>query len=206
MSEEKGKQDPPSKTAMERWEEIAEELPFGQLERVRTSADKWLTTISALTGLTSLLTLLASGETTRQPTDVPQFLVGAFLALAFISAISAIYLGALAAQGGSTKILNDPLEVRNWYRDEAAKAANHLLSSRRFALAAAILVGLSTFVAWYGPDEQESMTSAIITLQSGTILCKTILTDANGNVVFDLGTLSNPIQNVSSLQLVEECP
>jgi hypothetical protein len=206
MSDEKSKQDSSAKMGLRRWEELANDLPFSQLERVRSAADKWLTTISALTGLSSLLTLLASGETTAELTELPKIFLGVVLGSAFLSAITAIYLGALAAQGKPTNILNDPLLLRKWYQTEAATAASYLVYSRRFALAAAILVGLASFVAWYGPKKVQKETTAIVTLQSGEVLCQVVTTDANGRIVFDLGTSAGSIQNVSSFELVSECP
>ena len=126
-------------TGMRRWEQISDELPFTQLERSRSAADKWLATISALTGLTGLLTLLSSQARLTSLSPYGEWGVGALLALAFVCALVAIFQGALAAQGKSMTLLNDPIQVRNWYKTETQDAARALQLSRWTALVAAVL-------------------------------------------------------------------
>ena len=196
----------------ERWEERANDLSFNELSRIRASAEKWMTTIGALAGLTTILALLQGSDRIGKLDVLPKVLVIILLLAALAAAAWAIFTGALAAQGSpdpDKAIINDPDIVRNWYRQEAEKAARQLRNSRRAALAAVFLLGLGTALSWLWPAPAPSSPQTAAILQDGSVVCGELERDANGALSIKApGSASKPVAltGVASMTAIAKCP
>jgi hypothetical protein len=196
---------------MRKWEKRADDLAFEQLPQIRAKAEKWVTTISTLTGLTSVLALLQGRDDISALTQEAEIIVGILLGLALSAAIAAIYYGALASQGTPQNILNDPVSVRNWYSQSAQKAANQLKWSRLLAVLTVLFLASAIYITWFGPVEPDATTNSnmLVVNQLGNVVCGSLVTAPSGLLALNSTSKTGQfiaLDNVISLTTIDKCP
>lgn len=201
----------------EKWIEIADKERFEVLQRIRSTAEKWAGTITALTGIFSIAAFVKGNEDITKLTPYAQKWLIGLLVLALISAFAAIYLAALAAQGSprffsaSRNPRNNPEAYREYYLEEAQKAAKQLGLSRLLVIPATALLALAIGVTWFGtkPEKPEtpSATSVLVTQRSGTVICGELVSEAGGlSVKTKRGSSLTVLDDVAAINVVERCP
>lgn len=192
-----------------KWAEKAQELEFSSLDRVKAAAEKWATSLAALTGVFGIITLIKGPEDISKLTSPCQVAVGVALLLAVVCAFSSILLAALAAQG---------IPKRNWYSGPvvrkksglaADRAAKYLFWSRVLVAPVVIALAVAIGTTWFGdrPPDSKSRSAVLAVQRSGAVLCGQLMADERGNVALKVKDQSLTIlKEVESIAMIEKCP
>jgi hypothetical protein len=183
------------------WESQRQNARMESLKRTQEIAEKWTTTISALTGLFTLAGIITGTEAIARVRSEWWFWIVPFcFAFAFITALLSIYLGALAAQGVPHAPNMDGHRYRLVSVADALKAGVQLKWSRRTVVAAALALGLGVGMMLYGPASSTPISYVKMEMVDGSVLCTDLQTLPGGNLA-PLATLSG----VLNVTLVNDC-
>jgi hypothetical protein len=153
-----------------RWDDRAADLAFNELPNLRTAAERWVASLGTVLGVFGVvLVVKGPADIAKIQNDVLYVLAGVLLAAAATSALTAIILGAFAAQGSPREVERYTGEyIRTRYRHEARLAAKQLRLSRLAAIVAVVLLGGAIGVTWYGtPRTPITETSGSVALNGG---------------------------------------
>jgi hypothetical protein len=160
----------------ERWNKEADDVQVSALTDARGLATKWGATIGTLLGVFGIV-VFAQGPSAL--TDVPgraAYVVLAFVLLATLSAVAAIYFAALAEVAAPTKL--SPLNgwtLKHLYDKRLPKIFEQLKLSRALALSAAVLVFGAVSVAWLATlhkrDAPSDPQTVLVTFNDGMAAC-----------------------------------
>jgi amino acid transporter len=170
-----------------KWEKKAEELEFEALGSVRSAAEKWGTTLTAILGLVSTVLVVKGAEDVTKLSSETKGAVALILAIALFSAFYAAYRAAQAAQG-TPKNLAWPSgpSFRAWSREEALAAKQKLLESRWATGIAVFLMVTAIGLSWFGDRADTSGSTVLLTPASGRPMCGSLLTE-NGELKLEVG-------------------
>jgi MFS family permease len=135
----------------EYWDREATKLGRTGLADIRSQAEKWQTTISALLGVIGVVAFVEGPKKLSELEHWPDQWVLIFgVALAAGLALWAIRLAAAAAQGVPKhfEVLDGP-ELASYNAESAETAASDLKWSRRFAMFGAGVLIFGTLLAWF---------------------------------------------------------
>lgn len=190
------------------WQKKAEELEFKALDNVRSAGEKWGVTLGALLGLTGTVLVVKGPESVTDLTSGGKLAVGLTLALAFLAAIAATVLAALAAQG-TPRRLNWPSgpRLREWEHGAALKAKNRLFWSRACTLVAVLAIAVAVAFAWFGPEAEASGSTVLLAPEQGAPLCGKLVNGSAG-VELKVGDKTTPAPPgpYTSVVAVDSCP
>lgn len=124
------------------FQELATSLSLTQLGNMQKRAESWLTTITSLTGLTSILVFFQRREQFWDISDESITSIGWSLLAAYILVAVAIYLAALASQGIPNPTALQAEALRAAYAEETKKSARFLNASRLATLGALAALGV----------------------------------------------------------------
>jgi hypothetical protein len=191
----------------ERWSQRGEDLAFNELDTIRAAADKWSTTIAALTGASGILTALQGRDALSKLVGWLQVVTVVLLVVALIVAVWAIWKGALAAQGSPKRTFTDADSVRQAYEKAADDAASNLAWSRKAALWATGLFAVAVLLLGIGPGAASSDQRAVV-IRAGSATCGVLATTTDGALTLSTkkGTPGSVLNDVTSLTMVESCP
>ena len=189
------------------WEERLETYLGDQVNRLRTVAERWSTTVGALTALFSAV-LLARGTADLNGLSANNRLaVEAMLVAALALLILSISAGALAAQGVPRKSLTTGQVYRNWYVNEPGKITRWLRRSRILAGVAAALVLSAVSVVFFAHRVSIEAPGVLLINQDGVVSCHRIeKTSASGKVVLTGPVTQKDLSRARQLMLVSKCP
>jgi hypothetical protein len=202
--------DPPApQTLRERWEQRGEDLDFDELPRIRSMAEKWTQTITALAGLSTIITLLQGNDEIKELADGTQLLLFGLLLLALIAAVVAIFFGTRAATGTPGKLIGDWELIRTAFRKRASAARNELRLSQIAALLATSLIVASLLTVWFGEQgEKDGAVSSLVVQRSGTVLCGELKAGSDGQLTLTPKGAAQGVvvADVASINIVDACP
>ena len=191
-----------------RWEKKAEDLEFKALENVRSAAEKWGASLAAILALTGTVLVVKGRESVTELSSGAQLGIGLILGVAFIVAVSATMLAALAAQG-TPKDLHWPSgpRLRQWERAAALTAKQRLRWSRMLTLLSVLLIAGGVALLWYGPEAEGSGSTVLLAPERGMPLCGSLVQGTSG-LELKVGETSSrlPPGPYSSIVAVENCP
>lgn len=208
----------------EKGKATAEQSP---LQRVQEAADRWVTLLSTLLSISTILGLVQGRDVFSKLALGTQIAVaGAFIAALgmFILAITA---GTEASLGKPA--LDDSRLVQIWAHfqnrfqalmrktpqnseknpenREYEKALETLRRSRHRAVKAIICLAIGILIASFGPGQQTSSTTSIIALEkTGMVVCGTLSRDTTGHLLLTTNTQIIILNDVISLNIVSNCP
>lgn len=197
-----------SREEIRRWDKLVADLPFQELPNIRAGAAKWAGTISALTGVSTVVGLI-KGDEIGKLTHAMQYLVAVVIFLALALAVAGIYLAAIASQGSPRLMWTDALSYRTFSKRQARDAVEQLRWSRRAVLGAVLLAACAILLIWFGPKASPTEIKAMVIRKAGTVSCGTLVTDATGNLSLK-PKQGNPqpigLNDVGTLTIVSTCP
>jgi hypothetical protein len=188
------------------WEKLRQDLTYDPLGRTQKVADKWITILSALVGLTTVFGLIQGRDALSKLSTVSQIVLVCIFVLALVASVLAIWLAALASEGTPSDQLLDRKHFSDWYGKATSKAMTRLKQSRILALVSIVLVVIALSFNWFAPGSPGTATSILVVEKSGEIVCGTLLKGASG---IELQTNSGKIDlnnKVTSLSVVSSCP
>jgi hypothetical protein len=152
---------PMSTPIEEKWGEQAVKLEVGMVESIRASAEKWGASISTLTALVGASTVFGSGEAIAKLSDEAQRWVWAGFAVATVSAVVAVYLAAIAAQGVPKLQTYDAQNVYEASLTKSEQAAGWLWWSRLLIFPAMLGFGVAASFLTFGETKEEAKKPAL---------------------------------------------
>jgi hypothetical protein len=192
-----------------KWAEKAQELEFTASDRVKASAEKWVTSIASLTGVFGIITLIKAPEDISTLTFGWKVGVGVALLIAVTCASLSIYFGALAAQGIPRSNWLSAAAVRRGSIAAAEQASKRLHTSRVLVVPAVILLATAVAFTWFGDREiaSNTPTTVLAVQKSGVVICGTLTADVQGHPALKVKDQSITILNeVVSLAVIGNCP
>jgi len=190
-----------------RWEELAGELEFEALPRIRSVAERWGASVAAVTSAFGIAGLVGGRDALSELEDAYATAAGLLFGLALLLALAAIVLAALAAQG-TPKRMRSPsgADVRAWYAASARRAANQLLASRICAVVSVLVLAVGIGITWFAPSGESAAAPTVVavTTRSGAISCGEL--HASGQATIAVGTATLPVRDVVSIVPTGTCP
>ena len=189
------------------WDAQALKLELGMLENIRASAEKWTTTLGTLTGLVSIGTLLGSGSAFDKLAEPMRWLFALALCVALLTALVAIYLGALASQGFPNIAQYTGYDIRRATMQKTEAAADWLIRSRQWVTPALISALVASGILLFGRAASPTVPSSVVaTLPSGNIVCGPLIAMANGTMTIDSAGKNFNLKGAKNLVPIDHCP
>jgi hypothetical protein len=190
------------------WETRLERLEFDILNRVRSAAEKWATSLGAILALSGTIFVVKGRDDVTKLADEYQAAVFIALVIALVVAAGATYLAALAAQGTPARLENWPTgaELRDWELKRAAEAQTQLKASRWLASVAVLGALLAVGLTWFGEGKQAEAPTFLVVYASGDVECGTL---APSGGTFHLKPRKGPSAapaDVEQALVVDRCP
>lgn len=188
------------------WAKKAEDLQLNSLERIKSTSEKWLGTISSLTGVFGIVALIKGPSDISQLSSGLRFFVVGMVILAVISTFLSIILAALAAQGVPKKMWATGSVIRDVYTQEADKALFRLNWSRFLVIPAVIALGLAIISTWIGTwSTLSEPTNYVVIYKNGDVVCGHLA--SNKNKLILVGNNGPKIlKNIKSIDIIKHCP
>ena len=197
----------PADHELPKWEQLAKSVTDDPLKQARDVANKWVTILSALVGLSTVFGLVQGRDALSKLSPVFQFILVLAFVLTLAVSVRAIYLAALASEGSSGAVPLDKDNFIAWYTKSLIEALNQITQSRRMALLAVALLAIALGISWFAPGQQAPGTSVLVVQKSGIVQCGTLQKDNNGNLVLTRnGQQPELLKNVVSINIVSGCP
>ncbi|MEU3556401.1 hypothetical protein [Streptomyces fragilis] len=157
-----------------RWQNLADELPFQQLDIVRRQAEGWRNGLTGLTGLLTAVLVLKGRETFTGLPSWAVTLASCLIATGFLLLVAGTLLAVRASHGRRAEdIVTNGADLEGWTKQEAKDSQRALVLAVGCFVAGVLLVASSVGVAWTtyrdaGPDPA-SGASVRVTTSSGAV-------------------------------------
>jgi hypothetical protein len=199
-----------------KWEERADTLSFNALSNVRSTAEKWTTTIASVLAIFSVVALVKGPEdVTKVEGDFGPFAnetwAVIFIGGAVICAAVATILAANAAYGLPGRFRFTGENVRELHRVDTAKSALALAWARFLSFGAVGFLMLAVAITWLAtPEKPEPASSVLVVREVGRPFCGVLQASAPGTIgVLEKGSKTPRVVGVDevvALTAVAACP
>ncbi|MEU2023255.1 hypothetical protein ABZ565_13970 [Streptomyces sp. NPDC016469] len=196
-----------------RWQDLAEELPFHQLDIVRRQAEGWRNGLTGLTGLLTAVLVLKGRETF---TDLPPWAVvsaSSLIGAGFLLLLAGTLCAVRASHGRRAKdILTNGADLEEWTHRETKGAQRALSWAIGCFVAGVMLVASSVGTAWttYQSSASSSGPNVQVTTADGT-MCGQLTASGGSSLLLATGNAqkeriqSVPLTAVLSVAPVAAC-
>jgi hypothetical protein len=195
-----------------KWDELAEQMRMDALPRIRGTAERWTSTVSAITGLFGLVALVKGREDITSLRSDWRIIAGVLIALALLIALTSIVFAAFAAQGTPRRVeILSGAAVKELYQHGTHIARRQLAWSRISAVVAVLVLGLAIGITWYGPTTAASTSLEVMVVsRSGMTACGRLSVENHNIAVRPTSTAARdpaiPLQRVALIAPVTSCP
>ncbi|WP_089294324.1 hypothetical protein [Actinoplanes regularis] len=187
---------PGTVTAVDReWQARARRLTLDSIYDVRAVAGRWAATIGSLTGLLSLVALVAGPRAVDQLPVGWRIVTGVCVLAAIGCAGLATWWAAEAAQGSIGSALSTYAQVRDRFREQERTAVALLRRARILVVAAMSALVLGIALTWFVPKPE---TTEYLLVRRGSAVSCIPLKDGLA--------LSLAIDAASTVTVVKRCP
>lgn len=187
------------------WDEAAMKAAVSQLDSIRSTAEKWAGTVTALLGIFSAVALV-TGTTSLDdvPSETLKWLLVVAVSMAGLLACASIVTASKAAQGADPFSQSGGWRYQSYIIENTRKARPWLKASRYTGLSAAALVfciGLATLVTAVVPAPDTPGSSVVVVGRDGTLSCGKL--DQNTGGATTVG--GREVNSASQLIPVSKC-
>jgi hypothetical protein len=176
------------------WQARAQQLTLNSLYDIRAVAGRWAATIGSLTGLLSLVALVAGPRTADQLQLGWRIVAGSLVLAAILTAGWATWSAADAAQGKILTTLSTYARIREDFRNEEKRARQSLSRAKTLVVAAMAALILAVAVSWFAPGGD---TQNLVIRRDGVVSCVPL----TGSL-----TLSLSLGAGASVTVADQCP
>lgn len=177
------------------WQARARRLTVDSIFEVRAVAGRWATTIGSLTGLLSLVALVAGPRSADQLPLWGRVVTGLFVLAAIGCAGYATWCAAEAAQGRIATALSTYAQVRDLFRAQEREATRQLGRAKVFVLAAMGALVVAVALTWFVPKSEQ--TDYLVIKRGAAVSCVPLK---------DGLALSIAIDAASTVTVAKKCP
>jgi hypothetical protein len=157
-----------------RWQQLADELPFETLPRIRSLAAKWAATIGSITGVFAIVALIKGPEEIGALGSPERYWVIGLVGLAVASAVGAMLWAAHAAQGSAGEMLITGPELRVAHAEQARSGARAIFASKCLTTAAVAMLGLAIGLTWLSTPASPAKSSVVVASAGAEPFCGTV--------------------------------
>ena len=176
------------------WQARAQQLTLNSLYDIRAVAGRWAATIGSLTGLLSLVALVAGPRTVDQLQLGWRIVAGSLVLAAILTAGWATWSAADAAQGKILTTLSTYARIRDEFRNEEKRARQSLNRAKTLVVAAMAALILAVAVSWFAPAGN---TQNLVLRRDGVVSCVPL----TGSL-----TLSLSLGAGANVTVADQCP
>jgi hypothetical protein len=160
--------DKPVSSEDREWQARAQQLTLNSLYDIRAVAGRWAATIGSLTGILSLVALVAGPRAVNQLPLGWRIAAGVLVLVAIVSAAWATWSAADASQGRILTTLSTYAHIRDDFRSEEERARELLGRAKALVVVAMTALILAVGVSWFAPG---GSTPNLVIRRDGTVSC-----------------------------------
>jgi hypothetical protein len=136
-----------------RWIKKANEVQFGELDNIRSTASSWRTGLLALTALLTAVTVIKGPEKASELSSSGRALVAILLGLALLALLGGSACSMLAAFGlpGDRRLITS-VTIKEYVRVESQRALDFLAISIVLFFGGVLLIAMAIGFAWFDKD------------------------------------------------------
>ena len=176
------------------WQARAQQLTLNSLYDIRAVAGRWAGTIGSLTGVLSLIALVAGPRTASQLQVGWRIAAGVLVLVAIVAAGWATWAAADAAQGKILTTLSTYARIRDDFRHEEERARRLLARAKTLVVIAMTALVVAVGVSWFAPS---GTTQNLVIRRGGTVSCVPLSSGL---------TLYLNIDSAASVTVASHCP
>jgi hypothetical protein len=199
----------PADPSDRKWSEKAEELEFTALERIKTTSDKWLTTVASIGGIFTFAAFLKEPPDVSKLQPTYQFLVPVLFIIAVVCYFLSTFMAALATQGIPRRTYNTGPALRKASEEAVDKAIKNLMWSRRLIFPAAILLLFAIGMIWFGGSTKtnDSSINLLVLQETGIVYCGELTKDQDRNLLLKVDDKNIDVfKEAASFAMIDACP
>ena len=156
------------------WQQLADELPFESLPRIRSMGAKWAATIGSITGVFAIVALIKGPEEIGALDSPERYWVIGLTAAAVVAATAAMLWAAHAAQGSAKEILLSGSDLRAVYQSDARAGAQAITTSRWLTAAAVGALALAIGLTWLSTPASPASGPVVVVSSGAAPVCGTV--------------------------------
>lgn len=179
-------------------------LPIDLFASTRAAAKDWAGTLTALTGLGTILAVLGR-ENINELAVWLQGIVAVLLIITLGITARAIWLAALASQGKKESWPTTPKAYWKKLERETTIAADQIERSRALVRQILFFTALTTLVIWFGPQLFPLPVKARVIFENGSVVCGEVTSSTSGEITHVAQTLLGT-QKIGGYEEVTSCP
>jgi hypothetical protein len=185
--------------------EQLDELDKGELERVRSAADKWKTGLAALLGLTATVSVVKGRDSFSSLSTTSQHVIIVILAAALVCAMVAALLAMSAAYGPLRRQLLGTADLRTLRLKAAEGARRDLRLARGLTVLAVALLAAAIGITWWASEPTPAM--ARITKADNSSLCAKYVRSSEQAIFIGDGSAATgiPFAQVKRVAFSQSC-
>jgi hypothetical protein len=197
-----------------KWQQLADELPFETLQRVRSSAAKWAATIGSITGVFAIVTLIKGPEDISKLASPWKGSTVVLVILSLALATVGLYAAATAAQGNIDRARVAGGTVRELHRTGIESAVKNLTVSKWAVVLSVASLAMAILITWTKTPAEAAPSTAVLVISGSpnarTSMCGSLV----GTTMTDLlvrppdakDAITIPLDEVLAVSSVAGCP
>jgi hypothetical protein len=192
------------------WRYLQNEAVGDPLKQIRGAADKWVTLLSGLVGVSTVVGLVGGRDAIDKLPTVGAWSLFAMFVATLAVAVVAIYQAALAAEGTpGDGAVGDKADFSRWYKGAVQRAAGKLTLSRWLAVVSILLLAATLGVAWLWPAQggpASGQVKVLVVSRSGVAHCGSLAARNDGTVFLMSNGQTIALNDIDSVTVVSACP
>lgn len=185
-----------------RWDRLAEEREFTQLDDLRTASEQWRNGIGALTGALGTASVLKGVDAFADLPSSWRYVAVGLASVGFVLLATSTGLAMRAAFRQPKLLLNTGEDFRNWVKRESIATFSALRWSKRLAIPALAALAATVMISWMAPPPGSTASTVQVVKRDGTTLCAELETANAKGITLTLGNgrVSTPWARVKSVE------
>ncbi|MBO3752530.1 hypothetical protein J5X84_41290 [Streptosporangiaceae bacterium NEAU-GS5] len=157
-----------------RWERLARDLPFDQLEAVRKQADGWRNALAGITAVVGAVTLVRGRDDIVAMPDSWRYATFGLLVTAFAALTGGLFAAARASFGRpGERIWSNGPALRSWSERRTREIADLIRLATALSIVGVSAVAAAATMSWFAPVESSSSAATTVLVQDirGNSVC-----------------------------------
>lgn len=189
-------------TSDRRWDRLAEEREFTQLDDLRAASEQWRNGIGALTGALGTASVLKGTETFKDLPGAWRYAAVGLAILGLVLLAVATGFAMRAAFKQPRQLLNSGEDLRRWVEKEAVATYGALRVSKRITVPAVAALATTLVLSWAITPADGSSTNVQLRKHDGSRVCAQLKRADENGVTLAIGDAkeSTPWTDISELE------
>jgi hypothetical protein len=167
-----------------RWEQLAQQQKWSQLDGARRQAEGWRNGLTGLTALLAAVTIVSGPDNVDGLALTTRTVVVALLGAGFAALVAGSLMAVRAAHGAPTRIYLKGPALKAWTRDEVRRIGVLIRWAGVLLIVGLLAVAASVGVTWLASPADVRPTVRVVTID--TKVCGELLSVDHDSVVLDV--------------------